>query len=227
MLISVHLPKTAGSSFSAALGEKLGSSLLLDYGDQPINTPSHERNTGAFRKSIENFDNSSRFKGIKCIHGHFLPIKYLLLSDKLDIQFITWMRNPVERLLSHYYFWKRTFNSETAPPLHRKFMEEKWSIERFCLGPELKNLYYQFLYGFPLEYFALIGITESYEEDLSYFSSRFLGYHVEMKRLNVGKTTNHSYEIPERLRNKIAHFHSKDMELYERALDMKRMRSAI
>ncbi len=30
-------------------------------------------------------------------------------------------------------------------------VEEEWTLERFCLEPELKNLYSQFLWGFPLK----------------------------------------------------------------------------
>ena len=42
-------------------------------------------------------------------------------------------------------------------------MEKGWSLERFCLGPEVRNIYSQFLYGFLLEYFSFIGTTEFYE----------------------------------------------------------------
>ncbi len=73
------------------------------------------------------------------------------------------MRNPVERALPHYYFGRRSFDPDNAPPLHRKMMEKGWSLERFCLGPEVRNIYSQFLYGFLLEYFSFIGTTEFYE----------------------------------------------------------------
>lgn len=219
LFISVHLPKTAGTSFATALEYHFGDSLLLDYADIPINTPRHDRNKAAIRNSLSNAEYD--FQGIKCIHGHFLPLKYLLLSDRLDALFITWMRNPIERVVSHFYFWQRNFNPETALPLHRKMMAENWSLERFCLGPEVRNLYFQFLYGFPLEYFSFIGITEHYNDDFAFFAKNFMASSIEPERLNVGNGAGDGYKISESLRKEISQFHAKDMHLYQRALEMR------
>ena len=218
LIISVHLPKTAGTSFAATLERNFGTALLRDYADIPINTQQYERNKLALQSCLSNAEND--FQDIKCIHGHFLPIKYLLLSDRRHITFVTWLRSPVERVLSHYHFWQRSFNPENAPPLQRKMMEEKWSLERFCLGPEVRNLYFQFLYGFPLEYFSFIGITEFYDDDFAFFVSHFMDSYLEPERLNVGKTVA-DYQISESLRNEIEQHHSKDMNLYQRALEIR------
>lgn len=216
MLVSVHIPKTAGSSFLGTLTENYGSKLLKDYADIPINTPVYERNKSALQASL--FNAEKDFREIECIHGHFLPLKYLLLSDKQKTTFVTWLRNPVDRVLSHYYFWKRTFDPKVSPPLHRKVIEEDWSIERFCLSLELKDLYSQFMYGFPLEKFAFVGITEFYDDDLEFFSRHYLKSFVKPKRLNVGNEEGR-YRIEESLRNEIEKFHLGDMKLYQRALD--------
>ncbi len=104
-----------------------------------------------------------------------MPVKYRLLGWRVPLQFVTWLREPVERLGSHYHYWKRHYNPENAGILHRRVVEEQWSLERFCLGPELQNTYCKFLWGMPLERFAFVGITEFYEEDLAYFSQNILG----------------------------------------------------
>lgn len=219
VIVSVHLPKTAGTSFAATLERNFGTALLRDYADFPINTPQYERNKSALQNSVSNAEKD--FQDIECIHGHFLPIKYLLLSDRRDITFITWLRNPVERVLSHYHFWQRSFNPKNAPPLHRQMMEEGWSLERFSLGREVRNLYCQFLYGFPLEYFSFIGITEFYDDDFTFFTSHVFDSSLEPERLNVRNTASDGYQIPESLRNDIQQYHSKDMDLYQRALEMR------
>ena len=54
-------------------------------------------------------------------------------------------------------------------------VDEDWSLQRFCLGHELRNLYHQYLWGFPPERFDFIGITERYAEDLARFGKRYLG----------------------------------------------------
>jgi hypothetical protein len=221
LMISVHVPKTAGSSFAATLLDHYGSSLLRDYADFPINTPTYERNKAALQASIVNSERD--FGDVECIHGHFLPIKYLLLSDKRATTFITWMRDPVERILSHYFFWTRHFDPETAPPLHRRVVEERWSLERFCLAEEVRNLYAQFFYGFPLERFSFIGITEFYNDDFEFFSKQYLNADLKPKNLNVGSDAK-CYQISASLRRRIAEFHSQDMSLYRRALASRQQR---
>lgn len=222
MIISVHLPKTAGKSFEAALKTRFGGSLLEDYATFPMNTPEYERNRTALAASLINAD--ADFSTAECIHGHFLPVKYLLMATRRELTFVTWVRNPVQRLLSNYYYWRRTYQAETAPALHRKMAEENWSVERFCLGAEMRNMYAQFLWGFPIENFDFIGVTEFYDQDLAYFAQRFLGVPVEPQRVNVGATQGGAYEIDEALRSQIEGFHERDMELYQRALEKRRAR---
>jgi hypothetical protein len=217
MIISLHLPKTAGSSFRFALATHFGRALLLDYADPPImSVPAYERNRGALKASIRN-GNRGR-PGIECIHGHFLPLKYLLLGARQEVTFITWMRHPVERMVSHYRYWRRIYDPRKAQGLQQTVVEQAWSLERFCLGPELRNFYAQFLWGFPLEQFAFVGITEFYEEDLAYFSREYLGTTLDLHRENVGHRAGTRYEIDPGLRAQVERHHDWDMELYERAL---------
>ena len=213
MIISVHLPRTAGTNFGKVLTTHFRSRLLRDYSDLPINTPQSERNRAALQASLRNEE--SDFPDVECIHGHFLPIKYLLLVHKRRVKFVTWMRNPVERVISNYYYWKKTYTPRSTP-LHRRVVEEEWSIERFCLGPEVRNLYWQILWGFPLDYFDFIGITEFYEDDIAYFGQHYLGAYTKAKRLNV--RTNSAYQIDRSFRNEIEEFHDRDMDLYRKAL---------
>jgi Sulfotransferase family len=222
MIVSVHLPKTAGTSFAATLERNFGAAYLRDYADVPINTPKYERHKSALQNCLSNAEKD--FQGIECVHGHFLPLKYLHLADTRDITFVTWLRNPVERVLSHFHFWQQSFDPNNAPSLHRKMMEEKWSLERFCLGPEIRDLYFQFLYAFPLEYFSFIGITEFYDEDFALFVSQFLDSSFEPEKLNVRDTSASGYKISQALRSEVEQYHAKDMALYQRALEIRQTR---
>jgi len=220
MLISLHLPKTAGTSFRTSLEEHFGNKILNDYADRPRNTPPYERHQFALESSLNNVNKD--YLHIACIHGHFLPLKYLLLADIKELQFVTWMRNPIERVLSHYYYWRRTYNPKTAAKLQKIMVEEDWSIERFCLDEGVQNLYTQFLWGFPMEQFSFIGITEYYDEDFEYFSRKYLGRTLEVKKLNTN--ANNKYMIDSSLRVKLEAFHSKDMYLYHKALELRKKR---
>lgn len=217
LLVSVHLPKTAGVSFLAALRQGIPSGVQRDYGDAPINTPVPERIAAAFRSGLSNI--ARDLSGIRCIHGHFLPVKYLpLAAIRGNVEFVTWMRHPVDRVVSHYGYWMRNYDPLTSHPFHRRVVEEEWSLEKFCLSTEMRNLYGQFLFAFPLENFQFIGITEHYGEDLADFSQRYFGADVAAERLNTAPTDITSQIAPE-LRRDIEQFHSGDMDLYARALE--------
>ena len=222
MLVSLHLPKTAGTSFALALDKRFGRRLKRDYGDFPLNTPVSIRNEAALR--MASGYKPSHFSKVECVHGHFLPVKYLDLAQLMDVTFITWMRNPVDRIISHYNFWRNKYNPQKSPPLHKKMAEENWSLERFCLGGELRNLYSQFLWQFPFEKFDFIGITEHYDEDFEYFSRNYLKKKLPLKRANIGVTRSSSGEDMEILRERIAEYHAEDMNLYFSALKKRAMR---
>jgi hypothetical protein len=223
VLVSLHLPKTAGASFGKSLETYFGAALLRDYGDQGINKPPFERNQSALRAGLEIA--ADALADIRCVHGHFLPAKYLLRSSLHAMQFITWMRDPVERLISHYNYWQRSYHPNTLPH-HKKVIEEKWTLAQFCLSPQFRNIYSQYLWAFPLRCFDFIGITEHYEEDLAYFSDRFLAGKLDHYKINTAHTKTSKDVLASALRKKIEAYHQADMELYRRALALRQTRRA-
>ena len=52
-----------------------------------------------------------------CIHGHFLPLSYRHLARRADVRFVTWLREPIDRLLSHYHYWRRAADSDARDTL--------------------------------------------------------------------------------------------------------------
>ncbi|MHC4336946.1 MAG: hypothetical protein ACYSTG_03215, partial [Planctomycetota bacterium] len=185
---------------------------MRDYEDRPISKPAYERQKSALLSSVEV---AARGLGnIDCVHGHFLPVKYLLLSTKENTKFVTWMRDPVQRMISHYNFWQRSYDPSTAPPHHKQVIEEGWTLEQFCLSPRFRNLYGQYLWAFPLEYFDFIGVTEYYEEDLTYFGKEHLSGALKSEKLNTANSETTTYSIDSALRKRIESYHEQDMALY-------------
>ncbi len=220
MLVSVHIPKTAGSSFRAVLERHFVNSILLDYGDLPINTPAGLRQSHALNEAKVN--SCRDFGSIKCIHGHFLPAKYLPLHASDRAQFVTWLRDPFERAVSHFNFWQRSYDPAKAPALHRRVIEDCWSLEQFCFSEEVRNFYAQFLWSFPEALFDFIGITEHFADDLSFFCSQFLGTLPEKTpRLNSAPTTNTSQAGDMSIRDRFRTFHAEDYRIYERAISLR------
>ena len=82
----------------------------------------------------------------------------------------------------------------------------------------MKDLYRQFLWGFALDNFDFIGITEFFDEDFAYFRQAHLGTEVDAERLNVGDRNRVGREVDPSLRKKIMAHHRRDVDLYEEAL---------
>lgn len=240
MLVSVHLPKTAGSSFAALLAQYFGDTLRLDYADTPLHYSRKAVCWRAWRHTLTAGRKVSRGghvlaqDNMACIHGHFLPFKYRYLMP--EAQFVTWMRDPVTRLRSHYDFWRREYNPDTAGRLHRQMMAQDWSFERFALGPELRNIYARFLWRFPLSEFAFVGVFEHLEEDTAYFIERVLD---ERRDTEVSSAEKMPEKMPEKMRSgigaepesarlaaKIYRWHSVDAALYQQACTLRVKRVA-
>ena len=223
LLISIHLPKTAGSSFVQSLSDHFADRLYVDYGDAPLNSCRWWRNASAVLQSL-------RYRGrhlinVDCIHGHFLPIKYRLIRSTRAVRFVTWMRDPVERVASHYHFWRQSYEPHSALALHRRVVEEDWSFERFFASPEMRNVYAQFLWGCSMSSLQFIGITEHYEEDFRHFSRVFLKatmppHHLRMNSAKTGVR----YVNDPRLRAEIERIHKGDVMMYRRALELRQAR---
>ena len=225
MIISLHMPKTAGASFLASLESHFGPSLVRVW-DWPMHVPRFRRNARAAMSCLLN--GLRRHEGVPCFHGHFLPLKYALRGMRGDVRFVTWMREPVERAASHYYYWQRNYDPPRAPRLHKRMMEEGWSLERFCLGQEFRNMYSQFLWSFPLRRFCFVGITEHYEDDFLFFCREILDSTLESTQTNTNPDHAEGLYIKdEDLRTKIERHHALDMELYRRALAMRETRSGL
>ena len=224
LLVSVHMPKTAGTSLAEALRAHFGPHLHLEYGLVPFNMPRGRRELQALARGW-----ALRHRiadGRRAIHGHFLPVMYRCALARRPSHFVTWLRHPVERLVSHYAFWRRTSAKATrAQPLRYRMVQENWSLERFCLAPEMRNLYRQCLWGFDRSRFAFIGITERYEEDLVRFAERFLDGNlpaVTHARANPERAPSDTYAIDATLRARIERCHAHDMALYEWAMARRR-----
>lgn len=228
MFISLHTPKTAGSSFKSFLRSHFGNRLIEEYIDFPLHQSKNVRISAAVKSKIlfnlyrrKNFER----KNISCIHGHFLPVKYTGPAAE-GIKYITWLRDPLERMCSHYYYWIRTYKEGQSSALHTKIVKEKWTLEEFCLSEEMRNVYHQFLWQFPVQKFDFIGVTEFFNDDLHYFSEKFLGVEnpkVSKVNVNTGRKSN-SYHLDSGLKNEIRIFHENDYEIYQYALEERKKR---
>jgi len=220
MLIFVHLPKTAGRSFGNALAEHFDGQTLREH-DRLF--PWHRC---AARTAMQNAQNRLRgFSELECIQGHFMPLKYRFLHLNPKVRFVTWISDPVERLVSHYHFWQRIYDPSAQVGLLRDVIENNWFLERFCLSEPFRNFYSQYLWKFPLQFFDFFGITEHYEMDLEWFSDAVLQAPLSVRRDNFNEQrSGERYSLDKVFRADVARYHAKDMNIYQQALEMRSAR---
>lgn len=230
MLISLHLPKTAGTRFRSLLESHFAERLLADYADAPLHDTVAARRLRALRAGTGLLLRPRRLQDVEAVHGHFLAIKYSLWGGGPGWRRVTWLRDPVERLASHYHYWRRSYEPAQSGALHRRMMEDDWSLERFCLGPELRNCYRQFLWGVPLGRFDFVGITEHFDDDIDDFARRVLGIDglcaggADGGAANVNPAAPALYVEDASLRARIERHHAADMALYRAACERRQRR---
>jgi hypothetical protein len=215
------MPKTAGNSFLNSLRRAYGQALRLDYGDMAkLQEYFVSDSPGELCVPVS----ADRLDSIACVHGHFLAAKYGSFASDPRNRFVTWLRDPLQRLCSHYYFWRRSYDPTAAGPLFRRVIEEDWSLEQFCLSEEYRNIYTKYLCGFPPERFDFIGIVERYEDDLTYLGERLLGVDLNAYEENRNTDAMGQYNVDSGLQAEIESFHRSDYELYRQALHARETR---
>jgi ubiquinone/menaquinone biosynthesis C-methylase UbiE len=216
-IISVHVPKTAGATFGHMVLPQIYSleKIFYDYEFLPVEVLQ------------DKFTSKT-----KVIHGHFPAIKYQKAYPNAKI--IVWLRNPINRLISWYYFWL-TFptNEPTSGKFHKYVVNNQIGFEEFIDLQDAQNdisrCYFQ---GINLENFQFIGIQEFFREDL-WELQQLLNW-PEVKVTPSNRNTYPDYEdlvksilSDRRLIGKIVSLNSADMELYQNALNLRAKRKGL
>jgi hypothetical protein len=216
-LISVHLPKTAGTSFAEVLRRGFGDALRVDNQDRPLSHSRTGRRLAAVAHACQHAGSTVPFA---CVHGHFLPVKYALARRT---RFCIWLRDPIQRVVSRYHHYLRHGQNE---PQHLRWgLVPGLSLEQFAALPQYHNTYAEYLWCFPLARFDFVGVVEHYEEDIARFVTRF-----ELPlALDTGVRTNFNperdaarrYELEPAQERLLRRFNARDLALYEQAMRLR------
>lgn len=214
MIISIHIPKTAGATFAKLLEAKYARRLRKDYEDMPASleyTLTNKFNFNPFK--ISNLQTIFSCMTKNVIHGHFVYEKYSAIPNA---QFITWLRDPVKRLLSHYHYWHR----HPAPnnSTYRYMIDNNLSILEFAKLKPLINLQNRFISNRKLDAFEFIGITEHFEKSIIRFNKIFDSNLATNLKTNSNPSGSLYEDIEPSIIQRIRDLNLEDMKLYETAL---------
>jgi hypothetical protein len=211
-LVAVHIPKTAGISFRAAMQTAYGDGLRLDYGDRPLAHSRSERRRAALGAALRQ---AGRSLPVTAVSGHFMPLKYALARRT---RFAVWLRDPVQRVLSRYHHYLR--DCIAGETLHARWgLVPGLSLEQFARIPQYQNSYREYFWLFPLRRFEFIGFVEQYDVDLRRFAERF-GIDAPLPSVQANVHADHDaprYSLKPGDERLIRGLNSADIAIYEQA----------
>jgi hypothetical protein len=218
-LISVHVPKTAGSTFGKFILPQIYASeqILYDYDYLPIDTLIQKG-----RLTTET----------RVIHGHFPAKKYREYYPNAKI--VIWLRNPIILLISAYYFWM-TLNPDhlILNKDYRYVVENKLDLSEFVKQSFTHNLTSNyFAKGMKLTDFYFVGIQEFFRDDLNDIQNSLGWPPFKVMTSNRNSYENYQDKVMDSLTNqslikKIIECNSADMEMYQEALSLRTQRKGL
>jgi hypothetical protein len=223
ILLSVHIPKTGGTTFNNILHDIYQEHFILVKQDGIAEHVSTDVKNAV--------SNQAKDGHVSVIHGHYYldPFRDCYPDAKLAV----WLRYPIQRLLSNYYYSERSGVGMGCSPeeLHNEDL-----IYKFVDQPHHHNTMTKMIGRSKIDEFAFIGITEDFEKSMALFSRIFSTkkafthkrrliikimkffkkneIHVKHRNRNPDRKSPF-YEISDELRTKILQLNRDDDALYQ------------
>lgn len=207
-VISVHLPKCAGTSLQVSLKMVLGNQLLLDYGDRIVEitdeAQAHRRKT-----KIEAINKIETRKNVKIIHGHFYAAKYLDVYP--GAKFITILRRPDALLMSYYNYLR---SREDSNPLIVKAKSCR-DFEEFIEIDWFQNIITKLVFPLKCSDFSYIGFLDDYQQGLAGYS-KIIGF--DLSEMHENKGVKERDNINTNVIQRLMELNAEDFAFYEAAM---------
>jgi len=242
---SVHIEKTAGTSLLDVYNQMYGAEKVLHF--NPSTGMFHRSSDtkmldkyGLFDQIKYRYSDSpwfpiyiilyrklmsighqeqplENFSDYKVIHGHFTAGQF---RDIIPNAFMTViMREPLDRMKSHYFNWKRV-KGRTNWRINITYRPEM-SFEEFAMLESLRNYQTQSLLEIPLNNFTVIGVSsnlERYYQQLRMYTGFEGNISIPMFNRSPKQTSNVLCPSDDFIREFRA-YHALDYENYSKALD--------
>lgn len=220
-VIFLHLPKTAGTTLNRLIEWEYR--LPEMYSVDPV---LFEWSAAHMRALPE-----SRLRKTRMFKGHMLFGLHEILPQPST--YITVLRDPVERVLSAYYYMR----SYKLHPLYWKFRYEKWTLEQFVQRSTRDNVQCKIIAGANYHApctqeildqalghldrrFSVVGLSERFEESLALMKLRFGWQLKSYSSFNVTRTRPKKRDLAPETLALIAEKNSYDVALYQRVTEL-------
>jgi hypothetical protein len=211
-VISIHIPKTAGTAFNNILCELYGKRNCLGDSNYSLK---------------EIVDKNLLDLNTKAIFGHIPAKKYYYYLPYLpELKLITWLREPIQRLISWYCYCISMPPESFAGGFQTTVNRDKPSFMEFAGMPEARNAISRQLQGVNLSDFYFIGFQDSFEADILSLSKTLNWSKPIIKPANKNKYSKYEGFVAEILSDagNVARLHNlnaDDLNLYHEALKIR------
>lgn len=213
ILVHVHIPKNGGTTFNRILARQYGDGFVEAYSQVP----------GHFFTDDEVRDLLVAHPQTRCLTSHSLrpPLPVL---DGIVYRPITFLRHPLERLIS-LYFYERKITTRTGVEHCSQLPFDQYFEERITQDNALTNWQTFHIAGADdvdkartlLDTYLFVGITERYDQSLIILSER-LDLPLRVRLYRRQRVTPHAPVeaiVNGSLLDRLREMNALDMQLYE------------
>lgn len=204
----MHIHKTGGTSFKKILERQYGNQL-------------HVLNRGQVNRGEKEWDELVRINK-KIVHGH-IPYNDIKHIYNPNTKIITWLREPVDRVISNYYYTiTQEYPKRRLENSKRHLSDE---LDDYIYEKKRINVISKFLEGLDLRDLFFVGFLEEFDSDLRALE-KIMGWTLKEEDFTArhNPNLNEGYEELRQnpvVRKKIAELNQLDIHIFEEARKLK------
>lgn len=220
-VIFLHLPKTAGTTVNRLIEWEYRLSEM--YSIDPV---LFEWSAAHLRKLPP-----ERLRKVRMFKGHMLFGLHEVIPQPAT--YITVLRDPVDRVISAFYFMR----GYKFHPLYWRMRRENWTLEDFIRRSQRDNVQCKIVAGSDYNapctreimeqakynlrtHFSVVGLSERLEESLALMKIRFGWKLSSYSSFNVTRSRPKKHDLPNSTLDLIHEKNAFDIELYECGRDL-------